>query len=159
MNTRFAIQALALLRRTVFLTGLLGIIAGILGMHIMAEDHALPSAPNGHHATASQISQTSHAMPAEHSQHAEAHGPSITNPGQNLTQTVKASCSDGCGCATMSAMGGACVPSPGTTVLLAPSPGDAALPFGSANGLATPFSRYPYIPLGPSPGQLSISRT
>ncbi len=156
MKTAFARQALAILRCTVFLTGVLGIIAGILGMHIMAEDHALSSAPNGHHATASQ---TSHAMPAQHSQHAEAHGPSITNPGQNLTQTVKASCSAPCGCATMSAMGGACVPSPGTTVLLAPSPGDAALPFGSANGLATPPSRYPYIPLGPSPGQLSISRT
>lgn len=156
MKTAFARQALAILRRTVFLTGVLGIIAGILGMHIMADDHALPSTPGGHHVT---VSQTPHAVPTEQSQHAEAHGPSITNPGQNLTQTVKASCSDGCGCATMSAMGGACVPSPGTTVLLAPSPGDAALPFGSANGLATPPSRYPYIPLGPSPGQLSISRT
>lgn len=62
-------------------------------------------------------------------------------------------------CATMSAMDSVCSPQPGPAPLAAPLPGMAPFP-AAARGTAAPRSDgYGYLPCGPSPCDLSISRT
>lgn len=58
MTAISARRATALLLRAALLAGLLAIVAGILGMHIMTGTHAMPAVATGHDTGAP------HAMPA-----------------------------------------------------------------------------------------------
>lgn len=145
-------RAMAFLRRVSLLAGMLAIIAGILGMHVMTGSHSM---------------QASSAVPgADMAQAAAAVTP---GPGGGATQGTPAaqdpasisgrSCADSGGCATMSAMGADCIPSPGNPPLAVPSPG--VTPFAATVRAPWPngFATYPYLPGSPSPGDLCISRT
>lgn len=157
-NTMTAIsarRARAFLLRGTLLAGLLAIIVGILGMHIMTGTRDMPAAATGHE------TEAPHAMQA--SGH-PGHVADITNvqgvsaaPG--ITHAPRPSCADTGGCTMMSAMGGDCVPSPGTTTLAAPPPGTTALASSGGPITGAPAIGYGFIPRSPSPGQLSISRT
>lgn len=155
MTAISARRAAAFLLRGALLAGLLAIVAGILGMHIMTGTHAMPAASTAHDTWAP------HAMPApEHPGHvADITNVQGTSAAPGITHAPGPSCADTCGCTMMSAMGGDCVPSPGTTTLAAPPPGTT--PLASSGGPITGVSAigYGFIPQSPSPGQLSISRT
>ena len=156
----------ALLRRTVLLVGLLAIIAGIFGMHVMTGAHsthspaavtaATPGVNTGAAATDShafhQASGTAQAHPAADIRD----GPGIRDTAGTDAQIC--SCSDsGTG---MHAMAGSCIPSVKTGSLAAPSPGTTAfkvIPRAGAAG--TVPGDWSYLPGAPSPGELSISRT
>ncbi len=155
MTAISARRATALLLRGALLAGLLAIVAGILGMHIMTGTHAMPAAATGHNTGAP------HAMPApEHPGHvADITKIQGTSAAAGSTHAPGPSCGDSGGCTMMSAMGGDCVPSPGTTTLAAPPPGITPLTSGGGPITGVPASGYEFIPRSPSPGQLSISRT
>ncbi|MGG5175706.1 hypothetical protein ACQQCD_11960 [Pseudarthrobacter sp. J1763] len=155
MTAISARRATALLLRSALLAGLLAIVAGILGMHIMTGTHAMPAAATGHETGAS------HAMPAPEHPGDVADSTNLrgisTAPG--IPHAPAPSCADTGGCTVMSTMGGICVPSPGTTTLAAPPPGTTALTYGGGPITGGPAVGYEFIPRSPSPGQLSISRT
>lgn len=148
-------RARAFLLRGALLAGLLAIVAGILGMHIMTGTHAMPAAATGHDTGALHAMQAS-GHPGHVVDITNVQGVS-TAPG--ITHAPGPSCADSGGCTMMSAMGGDCVPSPGTTTLAASPPG--MMPLTSRGGPITgvPAIGYGFIPRSPSPGQLSISRT
>ncbi|XAS65540.1 hypothetical protein ACOM2C_01685 [Pseudarthrobacter sp. So.54] len=166
MTAISARRATALLLRGALLTGLLAIVAGILGMHIMTGTHAMPTAAATGHDT-----RAPHAMPApEHPAHvaditkiqgttpvAAAVAGTTATPG--ITAEPGPSCADTGGCTMISTMGGDCVPSPGTTTLTAPPPGATALTSSGGTITGVPDTGYGFIPRSLSPGQLSISRT
>lgn len=155
MTAISARRATAFLRRAALLAGLLAIVAGILGMHIMTGTHAMPAPGTGHE------TGSLHAMPAsdnpDHIADITA-VPAVSAP-QSVTHSPRPSCADAGGCTMMSAMDWSCIPSPGNTTLAAPPPGITTLQSGGRTNAATLSSRYAYLPASPSPGQLSISRT
>ncbi|MDI3243266.1 hypothetical protein QK292_17210 [Arthrobacter sp. AL08] len=165
MTAISARRATAFLLRGALLTGLLAIVAGILGMHIMTGTHAMPASATGHDTGAR------HAMPApEHPAHVAditkiqgttpvAAAVAGTTAAPGITAEPGPSCADTGGCTMISAMGGDCVPSPGTTPLAAPPPGATALTSIGGTITGIPDTGYGFIPRSPSPGQLSISRT
>ncbi|QCB97459.1 hypothetical protein E5206_11475 [Arthrobacter sp. PAMC25564] len=146
-------RATAFLRRAALLAGLLAIVAGILGMHIMTGTHAMTARATGHNTRALPAMQAS-----DHPGHV-AVTPAAASAAQSLTHPPGPSCGEACGYTAMSAMHADCVPSPGSTTLAAPPPG--ATPLTSSGGpiTAVPATGYGFIPRSPSPGQLSISRT
>ncbi|QDG87090.1 hypothetical protein [Pseudarthrobacter sp. NIBRBAC000502770] len=150
-------RAAAFLRRASLLAGLLAIIAGIFGMHVMTGPHSMPAS------TAVQGVEMQHVMqpPATtHSSHAPSATPVIdSSPLPDTRSMPGPSCADLGGCAMMASMDASCIPSPGNTSLAAPLPGQT--PFAAHNDAdaPTPASAYSYLPGSPSPGQLCISRT
>ena len=149
-------RATAFLRRVALLAGLLAIVAGILGMHIMTGTHAMPSSAAAHDTGAMHAMQGA----SDYSGHVTV----ITevpaaSAAQSLTHPPGPSCGDAGGCTMMSAMDGSCIPSPGSTTLAAPLPGTTTLPAGGGTNAATSSGGYAYLPGSPSPGQLSVSRT
>ncbi|MDI3243215.1 hypothetical protein QK292_16825 [Arthrobacter sp. AL08] len=148
-------RATAFLLRGAVLAGLLAIVAGILGMHIMTGTHAMPGAATAHDTGAL------HAMPAPvHPGHAaDIAKIQRTSTAPGIAHAPGPSCADTGACTMMSAIGGDCVPSPGTTTLAAPPPGTTALTSSGGPITGVPAIGYGFIPRSPSPGQLSISRT
>jgi len=158
MTAISARRATAFLRGAALLAGLLAIVAGILGMHIMTGTHAMPAAATGYETGAL------HAMPAHPDHAAEIHVEDTTKvtgttaaPG--IVHAPGPSCADTGRGTMMSAMRGDCIPSPGTTTLAAPPPGTTPLPSSGGTITGIPITVYEYLPRSPSPGQLSISRT
>lgn len=145
----------AFLRRTVLLAGMLAIIAGILGMHIMTGSHSM---------TASATVPDAGMILAMHS---PATGHTSDTPAAATDSSLSAattsvhgsSCSDPGGCAMMTAMDAPCTLSPGNAQLAAPLPGSAPFAVHGGAGTPTPASAHSYLPGSPSPGQLCISRT
>lgn len=156
----------ALLRRVGLLIGLLAIIAGIFGMHVMAGTHsghspaAVPGiAPGTQADTAATGSHGLH--PASHSSGAAQASGTGKPAGMSDTAGTPGhghSCFDsGAG---MHAMTRSCIPSVKTGSLSAPSPDSAGFGFispATAAGAAPGFQSY--HPGTPSPGELSVSRT
>lgn len=149
-------RATALLRRAAVLAGLLAIVAGILGMHIMTGTHAMQAAATGHDTGALHAMQAA----SEHPGHlADITAVSGSSAAQSLTHAPGPSCADTSGCTMMSSMVGGCIPFPGNTTLAAPPPGATPLPSSGRTNTGIPTSGYAFLPQSPSPGQLSISRT
>lgn len=161
------------LTRLGLLVGILAIIAGIFGMHVITATHA------GHASAAvtstsgvnpdggSQAGASAAAASPDHSSHRQAATPApdahpvLVPRAAHSALTVPPVCSgsrhDAPG---MAAMAAGCVLAPGNTSLTAPLPGTARLVSG--NGPQLPGnSPWPssYVPSSPSPGELSISRT
>ncbi|AOT04675.1 hypothetical protein [Arthrobacter sp. U41] len=156
MTDALSRRVTSFLRRAGLLAGLLAIIAGIFGMHIMTGSHIMPASAAVPGAEMPQVMQS----PAtEHTSRAPGAAPAIdSSPSGGTTSVQGLSCVDLGGCAMMSAMDASCIPSPGNASLAAPPPGQT--PFAVVDDAApTPGSIYSYLPGSPSPGQLCISRT
>ena len=158
MGVRRGRRTAALLFRTALLAGILAVIAGIFGMHVMTGNHAAhshqslgtASAP----AAAVPTGHRSHTTPAPAADHAKHQA--LVPPAADAS----AQCSCSGSCSGMQAMGAACTPSAKTASFTAPPPGDSGLAVDTGAGfsLAAPAT-YSYLPGSPSPGDLSISRT
>ncbi|MDD1478586.1 hypothetical protein [Arthrobacter sp. H16F315] len=148
-------RAAAFLRRAGLLAGLLAIIAGILGMHIMTGSHGMPAAATSLGTDMAQDGQASVAVAAAPGGAAAQSTPAPQSPPSMSGR----SCADAGVCATMSAMDAVCIPSPGNPPLTVPLPG--VTPFAATVPPTLPagFSPYAYLPGSPSPGDLCISRT
>lgn len=172
--------AVLFLRRAGLLAGLLAIIAGIVGMHILTGAH------NAHTADSSAAPQNRlsiqtyagapahhpaqrHAVVAEHTGHGghdsqgnRGHAPAgavgTTNPGDPAPPSGAFSCLGGDPCAGMSSMGGSCIPSGSTGSLAAPPPSNVSFA-ADTQAPEAPVSGYAYLPESRSPADLCISRT
>jgi hypothetical protein len=157
--TSIADTAVAFLRRMPLLAALLAIIAGHLGMHVLAGSHGVhgtavaASVSNGAPGNAQRTTAaTGH---TGHRSHEAAPAQTAESTGN---QPPSCSCQGSCG--EVSAAHATCVPAPGGTSLAAPPPG--TVPFDGpdmSGGRFQAVAEYPYLPGSPSPGDLSISRT
>lgn len=167
MRERRGGRTAALLCRTALLAGILAVIAGTFGMHVMTGNHAAhplgtslgtapapaaaaPTVPGSHE------TRTAPALAADHAEHDALASVSVSAAGADAS----AQCSCSGSCSGMQAMGATCTPSAKTASFTAPPPGDAGLAVNTGAGfnLAAPAT-YSYLPGSPSPGDLSISRT
>ena len=182
MAAAFMSHAAAAVRRGLLLVGLLAIVAGFLGMHIMTGMHGThamtPAASSAAPAAASYLTAHSPAShPVAHSRHdgtthnATASVPVITAgpemitagpepAGNSRTAAPSASCVCQSSCTDPSSMHSTCVPSAAVASLAAPPPGAAPTSLHNPDPRGEDSARgYSYLPASPSPGELSISRT
>lgn len=162
----------ALLRRAALLVGILAVVAGFLGMHIISGAHGMHTQATHsdsieHSATAERVQAPA---PADHHVEHPNHGaaPSILARATAVAATsvtigstqVPPSCVCQGSCAEKPAMHLDCTPSPAAASLTAPLPGTtlpATQPW-TATG-ADRAAGYAYVPDSPTPRDLSISRT
>ncbi|UZX04897.1 hypothetical protein F8G81_21575 [Arthrobacter sp. CDRTa11] len=157
------------LQRGFLIAVVLAIAAGIFGMHVMTGgNHAghSPTVAPAPAAAAKSTADTHDTADIHPGAHGAAHDTatgsefqhsSLSEP-QSYTYSTECTCQTECSGAH--AMGMECVPSAKTGSLAAPHPGTAALAFNTGHGSSsTPTAAYGYLPEGPSPGELSISRT
>lgn len=144
----------SLLLRAGLVMGLMAIIAGIFGMHVVSGAHTMPAA-----------AQTSPAhqplATGEHGSHSGVQSPPPqTAPTQVTLTSTPSSCSDNGGaCPSMSTMDADCVLSPANTSLSAPLPGRTSITGHSVATAGAVHTAHSYLPGSPSPGELCISRT
>ncbi|WP_427135532.1 hypothetical protein [Pseudarthrobacter sp. S9] len=147
------------LRRAALLVGILAVIAGFLGMHILSGSHSMHDGHGG----SSTIAAGSHASPASTAAGHSALG--STTPGHHGTATssgtpVPPSCLCPGDCTDKPAMHLGCIPAPAGASLSAPPPGTAPLQTRARTAVLTEQgSSYSYLPGTPTPSDLSISRT
>ena len=176
MAAAFMNYAAPALRRGFLLVGVLAIVAGFLGMHIMTGMH-------GAHAMTAVTSSAEAAGSSSRPEtglasHPAAHAPHVGTMGHDSMATAatatsgpeqagntkaaepSASCMCQSSCTDPASMHSACVPSAAVTSLAAPPPGmaPASLRNPDSHGDAA-VRAYFYLPASPSPGDLSISRT
>ena len=176
MAAAFMNYAAPALRRGFLLVGVLAIVAGFLGMHIMTGMH-------GAHAMTAVTSSAEAAGSSSRPEtglasHPAAHAPHVGTMGHDSMATAatatsgpeqagntkaaepSASCMCQSSCTDPASMHSACVPSAAVTSLAAPPPGmaPASLRNPDPHGDAA-VRAYFYLPASPSPGDLSISRT
>ncbi|HJW01130.1 MAG TPA: hypothetical protein VJ617_18740 [Arthrobacter sp.] len=146
----------ALTGHATLLAGILAIVAGILGMHTLTGTHA------GHTLGAaappsSAAAAVSTALAGGHSHGSSAHtasGAAVSG----ATEGPAASCTGSFAGADLP--GAACTPLAKAGSLAAPAPGSAGhLADAAISSGAAALGLYTYLPDGPSPGDLSISRT
>ena len=176
MAAAFRSHAAAALRRGLLLVGLLAIVAGFLGMHIMTGLHgahamtavtsstepAGPSSPTAHSLASHPAAPALHAGTTAHDSMAPAPtataGPELTD--SSAAAAPSASCVCQSSCPDPASRHSAWVPSAAVTSLAAPPPGMAPTsihnPATRGDGAVRAYS---YLPASPSPGDLSISRT
>ena len=161
MSAATAARPVALLRAAFLLPGLLAVILGLLGMHVLAGSHGMhgEAASAGSTATPTVL----HSDAGVHTEHAlSAPAPETQTPASVTIggTEVPPSCVCQGGCAEKPAIHVGCTPSPAGATLGAPQPG-AALPAARpwTAGQADLPSSYAYRPGTPSPNDLSISRT
>ena len=176
MAAAFMNYAAPALRRGFLLVGVLAIVAGFLGMHIMTGMH-------GAHAMTAVTSSAEAAGSSSRPEtglasHPAAHAPHVGTMGHDSTATAatatsrpeqagntkaaepSASCMCQSSCTDPASMHSACVPSAAVTSLAAPPPGMAPASMHNPESHGDAAVRaYFYLPASPSPGDLSISRT
>lgn len=150
------------LMRSAVLVGVLAVIAGIFGMHVMTGSHAshpgaaysgAAHAVVGH--AASGHSAAAH-LPAADDGEGQPGGPAHSAGDAAVVLSAGAVCGEACPGAEEA--GAECVPSANAgslTVVAPPAPAIDQAPPGPAVAAAA----YSYIPSGPTPCDLSISRT
>lgn len=153
--------ATAFLRRAGGLAAILAVIAGILGMHVIAGNHS------AHSAAATTVALTNAGSPADDAPTHQGPGahPSHSAPAHHAADPAGAAvepCSGSCtsGCPSAQTTTVSCTPSAQSGSLNAPLPGTTV--FGAVPGsgpLDALLRAYSYLPGSPSPGELSISRT
>ncbi len=155
MSVTTSSRVMALLHRAGLLAGLLAVIAGIFGMHIMSGAHTMPAAASaGMDMTLTQI----HGSHAVHGGHTAAQSSSADAPAEPVSGTAPP-CSAPGNCPTMTGMDAVCVLSPANTSLSAPLPGTTPFHAPDLTAAALAATSYSYLPGSPSPGDLCISRT
>ena len=124
--------------RACLLAGVLTLIAGLLGMHVMTSGHASHGAPAGQAAVAHPAGSHSHGA-------------------TDMPDLLTAACGDSCPGAQEA--GAPCIPTApsGPTAMSPPQAGAVVVPLLPPAGTAG--SGYGYVPSGPTPCELSISRT
>lgn len=128
--------------RAWLLAGVLALIAGLLGMHVMTSGHASHGAPAG---------QAAVAHSAGSAQAGHSHGAT------DMPELSTAACGDSCPGAQEA--GVPCIPTApsGPAAMSPPQAGAVVVPLLPPGGTAG--SGYGYVPPGPTPCELSISRT
>lgn len=184
MSAIAAGNPVAVLRRGSLLVGLLAVIAGFLGMHIVSGSHgphaqaplpgSIQTSTAAHAASQAAADQTA-AHPAGHSGHGaagtspQAHNspaaaqtaPPATPAAATIGGTqVPPSCTCQGGCAETPSAHIGCTPSPAGASFSAPQPGTTLVeaPHWTAER-SDRRSGYAYLPGTPTPRDLSISRT
>ncbi|MEJ1193991.1 hypothetical protein [Pseudarthrobacter sp. CCNWLW207] len=159
MNVAARRRLATLMGRAVLLAGILAIVAGILGMHTLTGNHAAHTLGAG--APPSSVTATpggqAH-MTHTHGGHSHS-APSRVVRGEPAAYGASAvACSGTLGSTESPAV--ACTPLAKAGSLVAPEPGSAGQLADArvSSGVET-MRFYPYLPDGPSPGDLSISRT
>jgi hypothetical protein len=159
--------AAAFLRHAGPLAVILAVVTGILGMHVMTGTlsmhfpAALTAATAGtvHAQSAAATGHTGHlAAGGPAADRPEAYGKGVVAPADSCSCSCSCSCSGDC--TSLHTMTVSCIPSAKTGSLSAPMPGTAV--FGKIRDPGAPGAApvlYSYLPGGPSPGELSISRT
>ncbi|MEC5182170.1 hypothetical protein RCH07_003546 [Arthrobacter sp. CG_A4] len=161
----FAGHAVTVLRRGLLLAGLLAIIAGFLGMHVITGMHATHASTAL--SSAAETIRTDTGYGPIHREINSPHPAGHTAPGAvaqpaatGASLAPSASCECRSNCTDVASLHSVCIPSAAAASLAAPPAGTAAL---SADPPVTPpagtSSPYPYLPASPSPEELSISRT
>ncbi|WP_017197945.1 DUF6153 family protein [Arthrobacter sp. M2012083] len=163
MATQRTMAGSALLT-TALLTAVLAIIAGILGMHVLAGTHSAHSsvtASAGMPDTAGQALSGSGSQASGHGAHLAASREDALQelpPSSGAASFAQCSCSGNC--SSQHSVNVACIPSVATGGLAAPAPTEALSITGqSAASTSTALAPWSYRPGSPSPGELSISRT
>ncbi len=161
MNAAARRRLAALMGRAVLLAGILAIVAGILGMHALTGNHAAhtlgagppPSSavatPGGHGHSVHSHSGHSGVVQG-HSGVVQGEPGSDSAPAPAFTGSLGSPELPAAACTPLAKAGSLVAPDPGSVGQLADargSPGAGSMRF------------YPYLPDGPSPGDLSISRT
>ena len=140
-----ASQVLAsLLRRAALFAGVLAVIAGIFGMHVMTASHASHAGAGHTHASTAHASTT--------------HSSGLGHPaaGAVVVLSAGAVCAETCPGAEEA--GASCVPSAAAGSFSVVAPPAPVMHQGPA-GAAVTAAGYSYLPSGPTPCELSISRT
>jgi hypothetical protein len=155
------------LQRGALITGLLAIIAGILGMHVMTGNHGVHGS-GGNHAAAASVDRvhpgagghaghadaSAHAGHSEHTGHSEHSGAAAIAAPAFVSDSCAGSCQD------LQESGGACVPSANTSSLTVFPPHETSGSFRSAAETPSGLARAEaFTPPSPTPCELSISRT
>jgi hypothetical protein len=154
----------AFLLRAGIVAGVLAILAGIFGMHVMTGNHTMHS-PAAMRMPATVMSagdsRTGHQSAAHHDvPDPTTHEASGERVSPTLAAGPAASCTCSAECTSVQAMSAACIPSAKTGTLTAPEPGQGTLTSENRGGLPDRMTAsYAYLPGSPSPGELSISRT
>ncbi|MEJ1178598.1 MULTISPECIES: hypothetical protein [unclassified Pseudarthrobacter] len=162
MNVAARRRLATLMGRAVLLAGILAIVAGILGMHTLTGNHAAHTLGAGAPPSYATAAPTGHGPSAHNGHGSGAHShsaPSSVVRGEPAAYGASAvACSDTLGSTESPAV--ACTPLAKAGSLSAPEPGSAGQLADARvrSGVGT-MRFYPYLPDGPSPGDLSISRT
>ncbi|MFJ5956231.1 hypothetical protein ACIQC5_09755 [Paenarthrobacter sp. NPDC092416] len=147
------------------LSTVLALTAGILGMHVMPSSHSMhtmATITGSPTATTGVVSTIIDGSAAGHSGHA---GPAqerimSQNAADSETFPSRAQCSCSGNCPNQHMMTAPCIPSVAPVGLSAPLPVDSvSITAPSRISTMTSWSLWAYRPAGPSPGELSISRT
>ncbi|GAA1258854.1 DUF6153 family protein [Arthrobacter pascens] len=150
------------LHRAGLLAGILAVLAGILGMHVITGGHSIHS-PAALTAAAGAGAGHTHSAAADGHAEQGATDPSPahhSSDGHTAPSIVVDQCSCSDSCASMHTMTVSCTPSGTTGSLSVPLPGPAV--FGVISNARAPGAvpgSYSYRPGSPSPGELSVSRT
>ena len=152
-------RRLAPMGRAGLLAGILAILAGILGMHILTGNHT------AHTLGAGPPSSSVAALPGGHGHSPHSHGAHSDSVRSGVVQqepgaysASAAACTGSLGSTELPAA--ACTPLAKAGSLVAPEPGSVGqLADARVSSGAGTMRFYPYLPGSPSPGDLSISRT
>lgn len=142
------------LLRFALLAGILAVLAGLLGMHVLA-------GTQGAHASAEHV-QTAPASGHSASFHAAAGHTAPAHTGQAIHHETPTppSCVCGGGCGEQHAAHTSCTPAPSGASLSAPLPGTTLLTFRPRSAAEVDqLAANSYLPSTPTPNELSISRT
>ncbi len=157
MSNHLRGRALAFLRRVGVLAGVLAVIAGILGMHVMTGTHDLPQASATPGMDIPGVLRP--AVPPDESATANTGPATAASALSGIVSTPATACIAPDQCTKMSAMDALCVPSAASTAPAAPLPGSIPCAPRASADAAAPATEYSYVPGSPSPGELCISRT
>jgi hypothetical protein len=151
-------RATSFFLRMGLLAGLLSIIAGIVGMHVMAGGHSMHATPVV--SQSPSVSQSA-VVGQSHAVHIAAERTSLPDEGavHHAASQAVAPCTCPGTCTGMSALHAVCVPAPGHNSLAAPLPGVPPYANAGTAGAGVLVSHYSHRPGSPSPGDLCISRT
>jgi hypothetical protein len=146
-----------LICRAGLLAGILAIVAGILGMHTMTGNHAAHTL-GAASPSSSAAAPVSMALASGHSHGHSAHSASDRSAGPDGPAADAAACAGSF--AATDLPGAACTPLAKAGSFAAPAPNSAGqLAEAHISSGVTALRFYSYLPAGPSPGDLSISRT
>ncbi|NKR10603.1 MULTISPECIES: hypothetical protein [unclassified Paenarthrobacter] len=148
MVTALTRNTTAFLCRVGMVAGMLAIIAGIFGMHILSGSHDMPMAAGGSQAGT---------LHGAHVMSGPVDGQKV---GEESSSPVPgaSSCLDPAPCPIMAAMDQECVPAPCNTSFDAPVPGSVTLAYRTETAPDQTAGQL-YRSSSPSPGDLGISRT
>ncbi|MEO5317760.1 hypothetical protein PV761_04095 [Arthrobacter sp. CC3] len=150
-------RALAFLRHVGVLAGVLAVIAGILGMHVMTGTHDMPQASAAPGTDIPGVLRP--AAPPQEPATADTGPATAASALSRMVSTPATACVTPDPCTEMSAMDAVCVPSAASTALAAPLPGSVPFAPRASADAAAPATECSYVPGSPSPGELCISRT